>query len=54
MVKVSHNRERVRLARVGEGSAAVNVSQMVVMGGSEVIRMGRGWYWLERGEVLIC
>lgn len=32
MVKVSHNREGVRLARVGEGSAAVKVSQMVVVG----------------------
>lgn len=48
MVKVSHNREGIRLARVGEGSTAVKVSQMVV-GGSEVMRTGRGWYWLERG-----
>lgn len=35
------------MRRVGEGSAAVNVSQIVVMGGSEVMRMGRGWYCLE-------
>ena len=33
MVKVSHNREGVGLARVGEGSAAVKVSQMMVVGG---------------------
>lgn len=31
VVKVSHNREGVRLATVGEGFAAVKVSQMVVV-----------------------
>lgn len=32
MAKVSHTREGVGLARVGEGSAAVKVSQMMVAG----------------------
>lgn len=43
-MKVSHN-------RIGEGSAVVKVSQMMVLV-SEEMRVGRGRYWLGRKPVL--
>lgn len=48
MVKVSHNRE----SQVGYGGGGVcsgkRESDGDDGGGSEVMRMGRSWYWLER------